>query len=271
MTDRELLNAIKNDDARQEKLAELQQKLSAELDKPDEDLDVDVINELTLAIEELTGNRQTTELMAEKGIRRLEHDLRKMKIQRIIRRSKWIAACIGVVLVLSNIFSYSAYGINVFSAAYRLMNGSITIDLNQEDSEPYSGNPYVEEMRDICEKHNINVNLPTYIPYEVTPTDLFGDFHEVVNCNILFFNFERGRVKLNIEIVEFVSDDTTSPISIPSDNYNMSQQQIGDTIVHIQKEGQQYWAVFQIDLTQYLLYADGLDFDECQRILESMF
>ena len=34
MTDGELLNAI-NDDTQQEKLAELRQKLSAELDKPD--------------------------------------------------------------------------------------------------------------------------------------------------------------------------------------------------------------------------------------------
>ena len=270
MTDRELLNAI-NDDTQQEKLAELRQKLSAELDKPDEDLDVDAINELTLAIEELTGNRQTTELMAEKGIRRLEHDFRKMKTQHIIRRSKWIAACIGVVLVLSNILSYSAYGINVFSAAYRLMNGGITIDYNREDSESYSGNPYEEDMRAICEEHNLNVLVPTYIPEGFIKSHVYGEVREEDNRTRVFFYFNRNKELINFEITQFGNEDSTSPISIPSDSYNITQQQIGDTIVHIQKEEQQYWAVFQIDMVQYVIYADGLDYDECQRVLESMF
>ena len=44
-------------------------------------------------------------------------------------------------------------------------------------------------------------------------------------------------------------------------------------MIHISKEtnDRQYWAAFQIELTQYVLYADEVDYDEWQRVLESMF
>ena len=48
-------------------------------------------------------------------------------------------------------------------------------------------------------------------------------------------------------------------------------QQIGDVTVYTVKEKQHYTAAFQIGQTQYTLEANGLDFDECQLVLASMF
>ena len=60
------------------------------------------------------------------------------------------------------------------------------------------------------------------------------------------------------------------PIGIASDHYNITEQMVNDTIVYISKEEQQYTAAFMVDDTQYVLAADGVDYDECYQVLISM-
>ena len=67
------------------------------------------------------------------------------------------------------------------------------------------------------------------------------------------------------------TDEVSIPFGIPSDYHNISEQVIDNTVVTVSKEDNQFTAAFMIDRIQYSICADGLDYDECQRVLESMF
>lgn len=273
MKDTETIDSLHNIDGDPDVLSELRHKLEAELEKPDTELDVERINQITTAIEQVTGTEKITAEKTQQGIQKLKQELHLQNRRNRIRLAKRIAACACFILIVSNIWSYSAYGLNSFSAAYQLLNGGIKIDFQTDNSEPYTGNPYYDEMHSICLNNNFEALIPRYIPGEFQPTDNYGKHQDFDHSQKIYFNFIRQKIILNLSIIRFKKEDEITTISIPSSEYNISQQKIGDTVIHISKEKKdhQYWAAFQIGLTQYILYAEGLDYDECQRVLESMF
>lgn len=273
MNDQEQPQIQQSNDTDQFVLAKLRQELDIELEKPDSELNVNKINQLTKAIEQVTGTEKITAEKTQQGLQKLKQEIRHQKQRRVFRRTGLVAACACALIIISNIWSYSAHGINSFSAAYQLLNGGIKIDFQRDDSAPYSGNPYYDEMRTICLNNNIEALIPSYIPENYHPTEIYGKYKDLETSKMLYFNFAQQKSKLNLSIIQFVSEEDVVPISIPSSEYNISQQKIGDTMIHISKEtnDRQYWAAFQIELTQYVLYADEVDYDECQRVLESMF
>lgn len=273
MSNQEHEIAAKLDDIDQIILHNLHEELEHELEKPDAELDVNKINQIAVAIEKITGSEYITEEKTQQGIQKLEQKLHQQRWKRLIHKTGCVAACIGIVLLLSNIWSFSVYGINSFSAAYKLMHGGITINCQNDDSEPYSGNPYLEDMQSRCKEHELDVLLPNYIPENMQPTDMYGSYGDDGPSVTMDFHFKKKSAVFNLSITRFKSEDETIAFSIPSSEYQVSEQQFGDTTVHISKEKKdhQYWALFRIDLTQYVLYTAELDYDECQRILESMF
>lgn len=271
MNDQEQLQIQQSNDTDQFVLAKLRQKLDIELEKPDSELNVNKINQLTKAIEQVTGTEKITAEKTQQGLQKLKQEIRHQKQRRVFRRTGLVAACACALIIISNIWSYSAHGINSFSAAYQLLNGGIKIDFQRDDSAPYSGNPYYDEMRTICQEHNLNIRIPTYLPNGFKPTSSNGEFDENENRKKVAFYYCQRKAKLNLDVFQYKNENEVPHRGIPSDSYNISKQKFGETIVYIQKEEKQYWAVFQIGTTQYVLYADRLDYDECQRVLESMF
>ena len=273
MNEQDLFKAMQSDDTDASLLAELRSKLNTELEKPEEELDIDAINEITLMIDQISGSEQRTKEQTERGIQKLNEKIRQQRRGRIRRRVTRIAVCAGIVLVITNVFSYSAYGMNSFSAAYQLMTGGIVIDFQKDDSEPYYGNQYLDEMQKACQEHEFDVMLPRYIPKDFSPTEIFGDYIENEVKQILDFYFANKKAVLNLSITKYADNQTPFPIGVPSDSHNISQQRFGDITVHISKEvkDHQYWALFQIGSYQYVLSTQNLDYDECQRVLESVF
>ena len=275
MTEQELLKAIQSDDTDQIMLAALQSKLDSELERPDDELDIDKINRITATIDIITGNDRITAERSQPGIDKIKQELHQQSRHSRIRIIKWAAACACFLLIVSNIWSFSAYGMNSFSAAYQLMRGGIVIDTRNGESETYSSDAYFDEMRSLCRKNGFpdDVLLPSYIPEGFKPTPECGKVYSDEIRNVIDFYFQSSSSVLDLTIMEYKSKENIQPWGIPSTEYNITEQVFGDTTVHIQKERKdhQYWAVFQIGLTQYMLFSDGLDYDECQRVLESMF
>lgn len=271
MKDTETTDSLHIIDEDLDVLSELRHKLEAELEKPDTELDVETINRITKEIEKVTGSEQITAEKTQQGIQRLKQELHQQNRRSRILLVKWIAACACFILIVSNIWSYSAYGLNSFSAAYKLISGGINIDFQQDVLEPDTGNLYFEEMSSICQQHNLNILIPTYLPNGFKPTSSNGEYDENEKRRKITFYYSQQKAKLNLSVFQYATENDIPPRGIPSDSYNISKQKFGETIVYIQKEKKQYWAVFQISSTQYMFYADKLDYDECQRVLESMF
>ena len=130
MTSKELMEQMQKNNSDQEYLDELRSNLADELKKPVEEQDYDVIDDLTQTIAMITG---TDAMIARKSQNVLNQVKQRMMVQKTTVRKRhgfFTAACAcAAFLIVSNIWSYSALGINAFSAAMKLLNGSVTIDL----------------------------------------------------------------------------------------------------------------------------------------------
>lgn len=273
MRKEELLACIENSNPDLDFLNELQEQLEAETKKPISEQNNALVDELTEAIAVLTGTDEMIQQRADNGralfMQKISQQRRKNRIKRTWRI---IPCACALVLIVSNFWSFSAYGMNVFSAAYQILNGGISIDFTKQDESKYeTENPYKEDMQRLCSEHDIHAMLPTYIPSGFAPTDLYGNYEELELLNSISFGFEYRSIKLIFRMIQIKTEEVSIPLGIPSDHYNLSEQTIGDTVISMSKEDGQYQAAFMKDGIQYSIYADGLDYDECQRVLESVF
>lgn len=272
MTDKELYRQIESDDD-SDLLKELRKKMNLELEKPFNDRNLDYIEDLAKTIDEITDGKNATAEVADRGIRVIKTELHKaMRKSRMKHLRWWIPAACLFLIIGTNIWTYTAFGMNAFSAAYQVLNGGINVDLNSRDStEVYTGNPYADDMQRICIENNLDVLIPAYIPEGFQSTEFYG----YLNCSSektqILFNFCKSNRKLNIAVTFFPETSDLPPIGIPTEHYEISEQVIQDTPITVIKEDEQYTAAFTINRTQYLIYADHLDYDECQRVLYSFF
>ena len=272
MTDKELLARISSADPDAEYRQELQEQLMEELNKPVSEQDFDLIEDLTETIAILDGTEQFIGKRTELGISKVKQNIQYQKRRKRKFRRKWIAACACVVLIGSNIFSYTAYGMNAFSAAYQFYKGGFVIDFSkQKNITVADDNPYAEDMKKICSEHDIDALLPTKMPEGFSPTNNYGEYIDLDELSVLSFYFQNGSKKLIIRYSKIKSDETGIPLGISSDHHNISEQSINGTVITISKEDGQYTAAFMIDEIQYTFYAEGIDYDYCQIILHSIF
>jgi len=283
MTNRELMQKIKEKNDEAELLHESKAELQKELDKPQEDWDYDAIDELTRRITILDGSEKWIEKKARNGIRALQPEIR-LHCQPKSHRSVWGTAVFvfAALLVCLNVWTYTAFGMNAFTAFYIFTDKGVTVDYNRSTEETIpadTGNPYARRMRYICEDYGYEALIPNYLPegFEPNPDIEFG--HRSISDDplIITFNFSnthkhlfrrRDAIVFNIF---FYQTDKITPVSFPSDEQNITEQVIDDTVITISKEDDQFHAMFLIDRTLYHLYTSGVDYEEAQQILESVF
>ena len=269
MTEKELMRILQSDDSDKQYDA-AREELAKELEKPLSSQDFDRVDALIQTIEHINGEEYASKDITEQGIASLNQRIARERRNRI-KIVKWAAACACAFILVSNIWSYNAYGMNAFSAAYQILKGGLTIDFSKaESSVTESGNPYKEEMEIKCQEYNIDALVPSYIPTGFIPTDNYGKGYNGENETTLYFCFKKKEIKLNIQITRYFEMHEIPPIGIASDHYNITEQMVNDTIVYISKEEQQYTAAFMVDDTQYVLAADGVVYDECYQVLISM-
>lgn len=274
MGKQELLKYLQTNSADAEYLRELQQKLNEEMEKPIAEQDFDLIDELTQAISVLNGTDQFIEQRAEHSLRKFRQAARWNKQKKRVHRAGRFAVCACAVLLASNVFSYTVYGTNAFSVVYQLVKGGVTFDLVGQEPFPEEGNPYEEEMRRLCEENDMeDVLLPSYIPAGFEPTpEIFFSYNDLEFCQNIIFNLRKNNKKrINLFIQRFRNMEDYIPLGIASDEHRITTQVINGTNIYIIKEDDRFQTVFLVGQTQYAFNATGLDYDECQRILSSMF
>ncbi len=269
MTEKELMRILQSDDSDKQYDA-AREELAKELEKPLSSQDFDRVDALIQTIEHINGEEYASKDITEQGIASLNQRIARER-RKQIRIFKWAAACACAFILVSNIWSYKAYGMNAFSAAYQILNGGLTIDFSKTDSSvAESGNPYKEEMENKCQEYNIDALIPSYIPTGFMPTDNYGKGYSTENELVIFFCFKNKNAALTINIVQYSDPNAIPPLGIATEQYNMIEQDINDVHVQINKHGKQYNAAFMINNTRYLLSADSVDFDDCYRVLLSM-
>lgn len=243
---------------------ELEKQLDLELKKPSPDYDL--VDELTKAILEARGKA-----VKEIDVKPEIQAIRQRKIKRI-RFPKWAvaasAAC--VVLIGANVFSVSAWDMNIFSAIVEFSKGGMSIGLNNKqdiielpvsEEDPYG-------IKAKCEEYGISPLTPHYLPEGFEIMDFYADINEAIS-DICFF-YQKGEVKLNITYTKYADSENVPPVGIPSDTYNLQEKEINGQTMYILKEDKQFTATFLNGDIVYVIYSNQLGYDECQKIIESM-
>lgn len=271
MTNEELLYLMQHTDADKEFLDELQNTLQAELEKPVEKRDFALIEDLSKTISEIRGTEATISARSDAGISRLNQYFSNRETGgRPIRIRYLIAAVCAIVLITSNVLSYSVFGMNAFSAAVQLKDGEIKISF--QESNVSNIESYAEEILAVCKNNGFIPIVPHYFPAGMKPTD---DWGSVSNYNLweeIIFSLKYKKSSLifqyrNIKETEYVPD-----IGVPTDSYKLSEESIcGTTVYFFQQNKEEFNALFIIDQVQYFIYTDGLEEIEFRKVLYSMF
>lgn len=241
---------------------ELEKQLDLELKKSSPDYDL--VDELTKAILESRGKA-----VKEIDVKPEIQAIRQRKIKRI-RFPKWAvavsAAC--VVLIGANVFSVSAWDMNIFSAIVKFTKGGMSVNLNQNIIElPVSeGDPYGIKAK--CAEYDIYPLTPHYLPEGVE----LVDFNEVVcdRFTDLCFFYQNGNTRLNITYTKYNDSENVLHSGIPTDTYNLQETEINGQTMFILKEDNQFTVTFLNDSVVCVIYSNELDYDECQKVMESI-
>lgn len=248
-------------------LSDLQKDLNEEMNKPAEERDESYIAEL----EEMIA--QTEEELIDASKKRSLDNIMKMldkyeepKHIRLYKTLPIAAACLLVILGL-NTASMKVFGQNMFSAAYQLTKGGINISTNDSDEMVMSeSDPY--GMKAKCAEYGFFPDTPSYIPDGFVLKTISDDRGKYSDS--IIFMYRKDDVVLNFYYTNYKTNDTTPSIGIPTETYNITEEQINGHTTYILKEDSQFTASYVEKGIQYTIFTENLDYDECQRILESM-
>jgi hypothetical protein len=256
-----------------ELLSELQDELNEELSKPVRKRDCDRITELTDMIYDIScgENENVSKSMKNSKTELLDKldNTKKPNHICLYKRLSVVAACLLVAIGL-NTASLKVFGYNMFSAAYQLSKGGITIKAVQtgddnniimSESDPYG-------IKAKCAEYGFFPDTPYYIPEGFSLSFIAEDGGETFDE--VDFYYKKGETKLNFFYTHYKDNTEIPPIGIPTDTYNITEEQLNGHTVYILKEDGQFTAIYVDRKIEYGIYAEGLDYDECQKILESL-
>ena len=248
-------------------ISDLQRELEEEMKKPAEKWDCRKTSEITETIHQFSCGHETDMT----GKKKLIEKVRGEKVpdkKKIYRRIAAAAACLLIVIGI-NTASLSVFGMNMFSAVYQISKGDITIDLNERNviELPVSADdPY--GMKAKCAEYNMKPLTPTYIPEGFELADIAVD--EISSFTDVIFYYTNSGIKLNFDFCQYKEGEEIPPIGIPTDTYNISEEVVNGRKMYILKEDNQFTAAFLEDNIVYVIFADGLSYDECQKVIESL-
>lgn len=260
-----ILEKIRSESFSEESTAEeLEKQLELELKKPHPDYDL--ADELSKTILEARG--QTVKAI---NVKPKIQAIRRKNIRRV-RFPKWAmavsAAC--VVLIGANAISVSAWDMNIFSAIVKFTKGGMSVNLNQKkniielpisEEDPYG-------IKAKCAEYDIFSLTPHYLPKGFELVDFYADINEAIS-DICFF-YQKDEFKLNITYTKYADSEKTSTVGIPTDTYNLQEVEINRQTAFILKEDKQFTATFLNDGIVCVIFSNKLDYDECQKVIESM-
>ncbi len=217
-------------------LTNLKKDLAEEMSKPINERDENLISELEDMISQTEDEIiSASKKRSLKSVMKMLDEYEAPKYIKLYKRLSVVAACFLVVLGINTV-SMKTFGQNMFSATYQLTKGGITISVEESDG-------FVLD--------DISVESNEYAD------------------SIIFF-YKKDDIILNFFYTSYKTNDEIPPIGIPTDSYNVTEEQINGRTTYILKEDKQFTAAFIDKRIKYRIFAEKLNYNECQKILDSL-
>ncbi len=253
----------------QDSLREVEALLDAELAKPEKERNYDKIEELTDAYACLAANEEQLEKAAEQGWADLqEKHPRAGKTRPAVRMRLMLTAGIAAVLLFAaNAFTVSALDMSLYSVIVKISNEGFSVDFTPDplELETSPDDPY--GIRTACAEHGIEVEAPTYIPEGFVLVNM--DYSDLTSWDSICFWFQKGDRTISFGYRKYVYNDGTTA-QIPCDDFNLTEVDINGKPGIVSKEDGQYTLVYMDDMLETIVATTHLDYDECDKIVNSL-
>lgn len=268
--DKNVLNDIISAEPFKELSAEeLTKELDAEIAKPNPDYDlVDELTEAILEARKTPVKKEEEDIEAEIAMIKEKANAKK----RIFRCPKWVAAVSAacLMLVVANTVSVAALGMNIFSAAIEFTKGGFSVDFSKQEqnaielptseSDPYG---FIAKLAE----YDISFETPHYIPDGFVLTDVETNVNENYE-NTVSFHFVKDKKSIWIDFIKYYNE--VGQQGIPSDHYNISERDVNGATAIVSKEDNQYTITYQKEKTVFFMFIQDLDYNECEKIVDSL-
>ena len=272
MIDKKIIEKIVSDTMIDISYDELKIQLGDELKKPINQQDFDLIDELNLAIIEMSGHSDNVKIDVSEKLNQIYNTAAKKKI--LFRKipKMVIAACVTFIVIISaNVASLSVYGMNIFSTIVEFGKGTINFDFNQQerkktiDLSVSADDPY--GLKSECQKNGMSPLLPSFIPEGYKLVNIENGNIDGFSKGIDFL-YKNKDQSIDIVIDEYEKQIPTD-FGFPNENGNLEELKIEERLTFILHEGKRYSSSFSKDLTLYRVHAENVDYDTLKKILES--
>ena len=273
MTNEKLAELMNENHADLEYLEELLDSLREEMSKPKEERNYEEINELTDARSVICGSEEYFRERTDEGISRLKQNLNdsgNIKKRRFVWR-RLVPAVAAAIIITTNVLAYSVFGMNAFSSAIRILDGSIQISYNNTDDKK-AENPYSQQMLEKCNETGFTPLIPKYLPPNMKPTDVWGRVHNEGNIPDIRFGLSKDNKKLIFQFINVMGTSNGIELGIPMKTHDISEETIaGVTVYFIKKTSTEFHVSFKKEQIVYIISSDGIKEDEFRKVLNSMF
>lgn len=242
---------------------ELESALDEELSKPENETDYDLIDQL------ITGILESRDILPAKA----DIKVQRKKMEEMNRKSfsctkpKWLigASVACFMIICGNIYTVSAWKMDMFSFIVTYTQGGAVIDFQNKESLPVADDdPY--GIIDTCREAGIETETPHYIPDGFVLKEANNECVDDYKCMVFHFKNRKSSISL---VLQSWSDDM--PIGIPSDEHNISETTVNGHVAAVSKEDNQMLVVFRSGDYLVSVFTEGVDYDECDKILENIW
>ncbi len=277
-------------------LDDLKKMLDEELSKPENERNYDAVKEITDTVICLTDEKippPQTEMILTK--------ISERKRRRFGLIRKWtvaVSACLAVGISL-NFYTLATYGENVFATVLKKARNGFTLDLSSEEEHEsglpectntttaVSGNDIVTEpvtapvssgdtspeyiaecILTLCQEHDINACVPKEIPPEIAYNGFFemteSHYEPMEDSEDFSFTFANGnQQQFRITLEKYKSHKDIPEILIPSDSFEVVQENVCGTEIYVFPNDNRATAVFayhdiMYTINGYNISADGI-------------
>ena len=272
MTNEKLAELMNHNNADLEYLEELTDALREEMAKPLGERDRVEIKELIEAISEICVTEQNKIEQTAAGITMRNASLSQTEPEKKRRFAlrRLIPAVVAAAIVTANVFSYSVFGMNAFSSAARIMDGSIQISFSN-DVELKGENPYSQQMLEKCQEAGFTSLVPKYLPPNMKPTDLWGEINES-SITEIEFDLSDGKNSLNIRYINIKNAQNGFELGMPANSNDIREEVMnGVSVYFIKKADTEFHISFQKNHIIHEIASDGLEEAEIRKVINSMF
>lgn len=245
----------------------LNKQLNAELSKPDCEQDTELIKELSASIREILDEQEKfhnqNRMEKEHLIKKLQNKRKKILFRRITAFSVCVIMFFGLNTASMNIF-----GQNAFTSAYELISGRIKISWENEKIELPTSEEDPYGLKTKLAEYGIYAMTPSYIPDGFVLVDMTVEEDE--NEKMAIFHYRYRNMLLNFYYDCYKDNVKIPPTSIPTDTYNISQEECDSFTAYVLTEDYQFTAMWQDKRIIYGIGSIDLDYEESYKVLHSM-